>query len=90
MLKPLIRLLAVTSAFLTILTGGASAMDVASVNGEVITLQELTYAMQTLPEYQKLQQEVLKRVIINNLYYQESVKAEVKWLTASLSRTSCS
>ncbi|BCS95766.1 peptidylprolyl isomerase [Desulfoluna limicola] len=53
-------------------------MDVASVNGEVITLQELTYAMQTLPEYQQLQQEVLKRVIINNLYYQESVKAEVK------------
>jgi len=78
MLKHLIRLLAVSTAFLTISTGGASAMDVASVNGEVITLQELTYAMQTLPEYQKLQQEVLKRVIINNLYYQESVKAEVK------------
>ena len=78
MLKHLIRLLAVSTAFLTISTGGASAMDVASVNGEVITLQELTYATQTLPEYQKLQQEVLKRVIINNLYYQESVKAEVK------------
>jgi peptidyl-prolyl cis-trans isomerase C len=78
MLKPLIRLLAGTFAFLLLWTGGAGAMDVASVNGESITLQELTYAMQTLPEYQKLQQEVLTRVIINTLYYQESVKAGVK------------
>ena len=75
MLKPLIRLLAATLAFFLIGTGGAAAMDAATVNGETITLQELTYAMQTLPEYQKLQQEVLKRVIINTLYYQESVKA---------------
>lgn len=78
MLKSLIRLLAATSAFLMLWAGGAGAMDIASVNGEAITLQELTYAMQTLPEYQKLQQEVLKRVIINTLYYQESVKTGVK------------
>jgi len=78
MLKPLARLLAATSAFLMLSTSGAGAMEIASVNGETITLQELNYAVQTLPEYRKLQQEVLKRVIINALYYQESVKAEIK------------
>ncbi|WP_300672683.1 peptidylprolyl isomerase [Desulfoluna sp.] len=78
MLKSFIRLLAVTSALLIIWTGGAGAMEVASVNGEAISLQELTYAMQTLPEYHTLQQKVLNRVIINTLYYQESVKTGVK------------
>lgn len=78
MLKPLNRLFAV--AFIAVMTwaAGASAMDVATVNGDSITLQELTYAMQTLPEYHELQKEVLKRVVINTLYYQESVKAGVK------------
>ncbi|SCY40475.1 peptidylprolyl isomerase [Desulfoluna spongiiphila] len=78
MLKPLARLLAATSAFLMLSAGGAGAMEIASVNDEAITLQELNYAVQTLPEYRKLQQEVLKRVIINTLYYQESVKAGTK------------
>ncbi|VFQ46712.1 foldase protein PrsA [Desulfoluna butyratoxydans] len=78
MLKPLTRLLATTSACLMLMAGGAGAMEIASVNDEAITLKELNYAVQTLPEYRKLQQEVLKRVIINTLYYQESVKAGVK------------
>lgn len=78
MLKPLIRLLAATTAVLLLWAGGAGATDVATVNGEAITLEELTSAVQTLPEYHKLQQEVLKRVILNNLYYQESVKSGVK------------
>ncbi len=75
MSKPLARLFAAAAVFLLIGTGGAQAMDAATVNGETITLQDLTYAMQTLPEYQKFQQKVLNRVIINTLYYQESVKA---------------
>ena len=62
MSKPLARLFAVAAAFLLIGTGGAEAMDAATVNGETITLRDLTDAMQTLPEYQKFQQEVLKRV----------------------------
>lgn len=49
--------------------------DVAAiVNGDKITMSEINRTVQALPQYQKLQLDVLEDMIIKTLIYQESVK----------------
>lgn len=50
----------------------------ATVNGQKITITEINRAVQVLPQYQKLQLEMLEDMIVKTLIYQESVKAGTK------------
>lgn len=49
--------------------------DVAAiVNGDIISITEINRTVQALPQYQKLQLEILEDMIVKTLIYQESVK----------------
>lgn len=50
----------------------------ATVNGQKITISEINRVVQALPQYHKLQLEMLEDMIVKTLIYQESVKAGVK------------
>lgn len=50
----------------------------ATVNGAKITVSEINRVVQALPQYQKLQLEMLEDMIVKTLIYQESVKAGIK------------
>ena len=78
MFKSFLRPFAFSLSLLLVGAGTAGAVDVASVNGERITLEEVNRAVQLLPEFQKLQQEVVNRLIVNKIYIQESKKAGIK------------
>lgn len=78
MLKTFLRPFAFSLSLVLAAAGSASAADVASVNGEMISLEEVNRAVQLLPEFQQLQQEVLNRLILNKIYIQESKKAGIK------------
>ncbi|MBU1172113.1 MAG: peptidylprolyl isomerase [Proteobacteria bacterium] len=49
--------------------------DIAAiVNGDKITITEINRTVQALPQYQKLQLEILEDMIVKTLIYQESIK----------------
>ena len=50
----------------------------ATVNGQKITISEINRTVQVLPQYQKLQLEILEDMIVKTLIYQESVKSGIK------------
>ncbi len=53
--------------------------DVAAVvNGQKITITEINRVVQALPQYHKLQLEMLEDMIVKTLIYQESAKAGIK------------
>lgn len=52
--------------------------NAAVVNGTPITMKEIDIALKSLPQYRKLQIEVLKTIILNRLLYQESQKTGIK------------
>jgi parvulin-like peptidyl-prolyl isomerase len=59
--------------------GANDPKDVAAiVNGDKITVTEINRTAQSLPQYQKLQYDVLEDMIVKTLLYQESVKAGIK------------
>ena len=78
MLKSYLKPFIATFCLVLAGVGVAGAADVASVNGEIITLEEVNRAVMNLPDFQKLQQEVLRRLILNKIYIQESKKAGIK------------
>ncbi len=68
-----VSILCIRSAF------AADDKDIAAtVNGQKITISEINRAVQVLPQYQKLQLEMLEDMIVKTLIYQESVKAGIK------------
>lgn len=81
MRKPLLSLGVIL--FVSILsTHAAFSQDdkdiAATVNGQKITISEINRAVQVLPQYQKLQLEMLEDMIVKTLIYQESIKSGVK------------
>lgn len=81
MRKPLLSL-GVLLLFSILNTHSAFSQDdkdiAATVNGQKITITEINRAVQVLPQYQKLQLEMLEDMIVKTLIYQESVKAGTK------------
>lgn len=81
MRKPLLSL-GVILFVLIINTQAAFSLEdkdiAATVNGQKITITEINRAVQVLPQYQKLQLEMLEDMIVKTLIYQESVKAGIK------------
>jgi peptidyl-prolyl cis-trans isomerase C len=81
MRKPLLSL-GVILLFSILNTHAAFSQDdkdiAATVNGQKITITEINRAVQVLPQYQKLQLEMLEDMIVKTLIYQESVKAGTK------------
>jgi parvulin-like peptidyl-prolyl isomerase len=77
MQKTIISLAVIVLALISGLTSSfaADANDVAAiVNGEKITISEINRTVQAMPQYQKLQLEILEDMIVKTLIYQESVK----------------
>jgi len=81
MRKPLLSLgvILLFSFFNTHVAFSQNDKDIAAtVNGQKITITEINRAVQVLPQYQKLQLEMLEDMIVKTLIYQESVKAGTK------------
>ena len=64
----------VTCCLVNIADANDSKDIAAIVNGEKITISEINRTVKAMPQYQKLQLEILEDMIVKTLIYQESVK----------------
>lgn len=70
----------ITTSFFIMTSAYASKDDsetAAVVNGQKITVTEINRVVQSLPQYHKLQLEMLEDMIVKTLIYQESVKSGI-------------